>query len=287
MLGLSAALMAAPAARASGRAGRRSASAQATPATRAETLPRFAYVGSFATSTRGAHGEGLSVYAIDAATDLWSRVQLLSNVVNPGYLTLHPHRPVLYAVQPVANVVSAFAIDNRSGQLALINSQPSGGDDPSHVAIDPTGKFLVAANYVAGTVEFCRQLRRLAQRPRTWWRQRAGHRTRTHPHQCPFVRRPVRRGAGQGFDRPLSSPSRREGQTGGADPPFTNKIRGGRAAHRFPSPTVVQWVINERTRQLRFWVGTTGPSMPFKSCVASDLHRRQRGAAGASAVRCV
>jgi 6-phosphogluconolactonase (cycloisomerase 2 family) len=42
---------------------------------------------------------------------------VLSNVVNPGYLTLHPHRPVLYAVQPVANVVSAFAIDNRSGEL--------------------------------------------------------------------------------------------------------------------------------------------------------------------------
>src|SRR3989304_7593899 len=93
LLGLSAAWIATAALRPSDRADARPASAPATRNAVAETLPRFAYVGSFATSTRGARGEGLSVYVIDAATGLWSRVQLLSNVINPGYLALDPHRP--------------------------------------------------------------------------------------------------------------------------------------------------------------------------------------------------
>lgn len=114
---------------------------------------RFAYVGSFATSARGAHGEGLSVYHIDAASGRWARVQLLANEVNPWYLALDPHRPILYSVHPVANQVSAFRIDDRTGELTLINRQLSGGDDPSHLAISPDGHFLVVANYVAGNVE--------------------------------------------------------------------------------------------------------------------------------------
>lgn len=154
-VGLSAAWVAMAAARPAGAAGP-GAAGGAQPKTvkgGAERLPRFAYVGSFATSTRNARGEGLSVYAIEPGTGRWSRTQLLADVVNPGYLALHPSLPVLYAVQPVANVVSAFAIDARTGKLTAINRQPSGGDDPSHVAIDPSGKFAVAANYVAGTVE--------------------------------------------------------------------------------------------------------------------------------------
>jgi 6-phosphogluconolactonase (cycloisomerase 2 family) len=175
------------------RAGARPASAPETRDASAEVLPRFAYVGSFATSTRGAHGEGLSVFAIDASTSRWSRVQLLSSVVNPGYLALDPRRPVLYAVQPGADEVSAFAIDDRSGELTLINRQPSGGNDPSHLAIDPAGKFLVAANYVAGTVEILPVNADGSLGAPTDVVATKGepgpHRTEQpgpHPHQCPF-----------------------------------------------------------------------------------------------------
>ena len=255
LLGLSAAWFAISALRPAGRAGDRSASAPAARSADAETLPRFAYVGSFATSTRGAHGEGLSVYAIDAATGRWARVQLLSSVVNPGYLALDPRRPVLYAVQPVANEVSAFAIDDRTGELTLINRQPSGGDDPSHVVIDPAGKWLVVTNYVAGTVELLPVKTDGSLGAPTDVVATKGelgpHRTEQpgpHPHQCQFD--PGGRFVvvpDKGLDRLFIF--RIDGAKGTlvpADPPFTQTRSGAGPRHIAFHPRLpYAWVINE------------------------------------------
>lgn len=255
LLGLSAAWVTAPAARASGHPGARPASARATRNAPTQTLPRFAYVGSFATSTRGAHGEGLSVYGIDAASGRWSRVQLLSSVMNPGYLALDPLRPVLYVAQPVTNVVSAFAIDDRSGELTLINSQPSGGDDPSHLAIDPTGKFLVAANYVAGTVEVLPVNSDGSLGAPTDLAATTGelgpHRTEQpgpHPHQCPFD--PSGRFVvvpDKGLDRLfIFTIDQAKGKLVPADPPFTRTRAGAGPRHIAFHPRLpFAWVMNE------------------------------------------
>ena len=255
LLGISAAWVATAAFRPSGRAGARPASAPATRHAGAETQPRFAYVGSFATGTRGAHGEGLSVYAIDASTGRWSRVQLLSSVVNPGYLALDPRRPVLYAVQPVANEVSAFAIDDRSGALTLINRQPSGGNDPSHLAIDPSGKFLVAANYVSGTVEVLPVNADGSLGAPTDVVATKGelgpHRTEQpgpHPHQCPFD--PSGRFVvvpDKGLDRLfVFTIDSATGKLVPADPPFTKTRSGAGPRHiSFHPRRPYAWVINE------------------------------------------
>jgi len=255
LLGLSAAWIATAAVRVSGRAGARPDTAPTTRNTGAETLPRFAYVGSFATSTRGAHGEGLSVYAIDASTGRWSRVQLLSSVVNPGYLALDPRRPVLYAVQPVANEVSAFAIDDRSGELTLINRQPSGGNDPSHLAIDPAGRFLVAANYVAGTVEVLPVNADGSLGAPTDVVATKGelgpHRTEQpgpHPHQCPFD--PSGRFVvvpDKGFDRLfVFTIDSATGRLVPADPPSARTRSGAGPRHIAFHPRLpYAWVINE------------------------------------------
>ena len=255
LLGISAAWVATAAFRPSGRAGARPAGAPATRHAGAETQPRFAYVGSFATGTRGAHGEGLSVYAIDASTGRWSRVQLLSSVVNPGYLALDPRRPVLYAVQPVANEVSAFAIDDRSGALTLINRQPSGGNDPSHLAIDPSGKFLVAANYVSGTVEVLPVNADGSLGAPTDVVATKGelgpHRTEQpgpHPHQCPFD--PSGRFVvvpDKGLDRLfVFTIENATGKLVPADPPFTKTRSGAGPRHiSFHPRRPYAWVINE------------------------------------------
>lgn len=242
LLGLTAAWMAAAAVRPSARAG-------------AEPLPRFAYVGSFATSTRGARGEGLSVYAIDAVTGLWSRVQLLSTVINPGYLALDPNRPVLYAVQPVANEVSAFAIDDRSGELTMLNRQPSGGSDPSHLAVDPTGRFLVAANYVAGTVEVLPVNADGSLGAPTDVVATTGelgpHRTEQpgpHPHQCTFD--PSGRFVvvpDKGLDRLfVFTIDKDKGTLVPAERPFTKTRSGAGPRHIAFHPRLpYAWVINE------------------------------------------
>ena len=216
---------------------------------------RFAYVGSFATSTRGARGEGLSAYRIDPESGRWARVQLLSNVVNPGYLAIDPRRPVLYAVQPVANEVSAFAINDQTGEVALINRRPSGGDDPSHVAADPAGRFLAVANYVAGNVEVLpinADGSLGAPTDAVAMKGELGpHRTEQpgpHPHQCQFE--PGGRFLvvpDKGLDRLFVF--RIDGTTGRlvpADPPFTRTRSGAGPRHIAFHPSLpYAWVINE------------------------------------------
>jgi 6-phosphogluconolactonase len=118
----------------------------------ARPSPRFAYVGSLTSELRHARGEGLSAYHLDPASGRWARVQVLGREVNPSYLAADPKRPVLYAVHPEANQVSAFSVNDLTGELTLINRQSCGGDNPVHLALDATGTFLVVANYGSGSV---------------------------------------------------------------------------------------------------------------------------------------
>jgi len=78
---------------------------------------------------------------------------------NPSFLALHPSGRVLYAVNEVdsfggkpTGAVSAFAIDAKTGDLTLLNQQPSEGGGPCHLGVDRAGKNLLVANYGGGTV---------------------------------------------------------------------------------------------------------------------------------------
>jgi 6-phosphogluconolactonase len=255
VLGLSAAWIAASAARSVGSTLMTNEEKGRAPVKPGAGLPKFAYVGSFLTSTRNARGEGLSVYTIDAATGQWSRIQLLSDVVNPGYLAFHPKRPVLYAVQPVLNEVSAFAIDETAGTLTPMNRQPSGGADPSHLAVDPAGKFVVCANYVAGTVEVIPVNDDGSLGTPTDVVATQGelgpHRTEQpgpHPHQCPFD--PSGRFLvvpEKGLDRLyVFAIDAATGKLKPADPPYTRTRSGAGPRHIvFHPKRPYAWVINE------------------------------------------
>jgi 6-phosphogluconolactonase len=48
--------------------------------------------------------------------------------------------------------VSAFAVDQRTGNLTLLNQQPSNGASPCYISLDRNGKAALVANYVSGTV---------------------------------------------------------------------------------------------------------------------------------------
>jgi 6-phosphogluconolactonase len=111
----------------------------------------FAYVGSFTTKKRNAHGEGIKVYRVDASGH-WALVQLVSSLVNPSFLTVSSDRSTLYSVHADRTDVTAFRIDGESGRLSRLNVRSTEGKNPVHLAIDPSGRFLVTANYAAGTV---------------------------------------------------------------------------------------------------------------------------------------
>jgi 6-phosphogluconolactonase len=77
---------------------------------------------------------------------------------NPSFLTRHPRLPVVYAVHELGSWQGGFgggaaaytlAMD---GTLRCLGAQATGGSDPCHLATDPSGRWLVVANYSSGHV---------------------------------------------------------------------------------------------------------------------------------------
>src|SRR5205807_10371187 len=48
--------------------------------------------------------------------------------------------------------ISAFSINRNSGKLTLLNRVSSLGAGPAHLSLDKTGKYVLVANYGAGSV---------------------------------------------------------------------------------------------------------------------------------------
>jgi 6-phosphogluconolactonase len=119
----------------------------------AEAQPRalFAYVGAFTTPERKGHGGGINVYRVDPASGAWTHEQLLE-IANPSFLTLDRSQRFLYSVHADLEDVSAYAIDKQNGHITALNRQSCGGKNGVHLSIDPTGRWIVTANYSAGSV---------------------------------------------------------------------------------------------------------------------------------------
>ena len=107
----------------------------------------FAYVGCYTTPERRARGNGINVYRVDRRSGAFKHVQLVDGLDNPSFLALDATGRHLYSVHGDRSEAAAFAVDPRSGHLSLINRQSTGGYNPIHLALDPTGRFLVVANY--------------------------------------------------------------------------------------------------------------------------------------------
>jgi 6-phosphogluconolactonase len=112
----------------------------------------YAYVGSFTTPERKAHGDGIHVYRVDPATGAWTHVQHVGNLVNPSYLALSHDQRVLYSVHGDGDFASAFALDPKSGEAKPLGRAATGGKNGVREALDPSGKYLVVANYSSGSV---------------------------------------------------------------------------------------------------------------------------------------
>jgi 6-phosphogluconolactonase len=113
------------------------------------------YVGTYTTGK----SEGIYRYWFNPASGELKHAGTTSHVVNPSFLTLSPNRRYLYAVNEVGDfasrksgAVTAFGVDPQTGELRVLNQQPSLGADPCYIEVDKTGKFVLAANYTGGNV---------------------------------------------------------------------------------------------------------------------------------------
>jgi len=140
-----------------GSVGVRPASAAPAPAVRGESDRQAAaaapataiYIGTYTTPPNG-RAEGIYTYAFDATTGALSRPQTLASV-NPSFLTLDAGRQFLYAVnENTVGAVSAFAVDDTTGALTPLSQQSANGSAPCFLSLDPSGQWLLTANYTSG-----------------------------------------------------------------------------------------------------------------------------------------
>lgn len=94
---------------------------------------------------------GFSLAYFNEDTGALTTPFLLAAAVGPAYFVLHPDGRHLYTCNTVSSSaegrVSACEINPKTGALTLLNSQPSGGADPSYISLDKTGRFALVANY--------------------------------------------------------------------------------------------------------------------------------------------
>jgi 6-phosphogluconolactonase len=123
------------------------------------SLPLHAGTVFIGTSTGGkSTSKGIYRAEFDAASGKLTEPVLAGEYRNPGFLTLHPTKPILYVCgQPnlpfelVTDSVAAFAI-GADKSLKFLGEAPSGGEDACHIAVDATGKTIAVANYGDGSL---------------------------------------------------------------------------------------------------------------------------------------
>lgn len=118
------------------------------------------YVGSYADpgDAAGSSG-GIGIYRLDTATGHMTPTGAWINAANPSYMVVTPSLSHLYAVNELTEYdggpggsVSAYTIDHPSGNLTLINRQPTRGGLPCYVNLDPYERWLLVTNYLSGSV---------------------------------------------------------------------------------------------------------------------------------------
>lgn len=111
------------------------------------------------TNTGGkSSSKGIYLADFDTATGKLTEPTLAAEYKNPGFLALHPTKPVLYACgQPGqgfadgSSSVAAFEIGKDHG-LKFLGESSAGGKGACHVAVDATGGTVAVANYGDGSL---------------------------------------------------------------------------------------------------------------------------------------
>lgn len=108
----------------------------------------WAYIGNTS-------NDGIALFKLDADAGTLTRAGIAALARSPGFLAISPDQKFLYATVNLKNFaggVEGFAIDAATGKLTEVNQQPSGGDGPAFVSVDPSGRNALVANYGSATV---------------------------------------------------------------------------------------------------------------------------------------
>lgn len=151
-----------------------------------------AYVGCRTTAERHARGQGIAMYGVSEAGS-WTFRHLTPAGDNPSFLCLHPNGRTLYTVHGDRDAISAFGVNPEDGALRHVGTWQVQGRNPVHLAVSPSGRWLLVACYATGSVSSLplqadgrpgdvASIVRIPGAPGP----RAEHQTGSHPHQVVF-----------------------------------------------------------------------------------------------------
>ena len=123
---------------------------------------RFAYVGTYTGAiANGGSGQGIYLYEMNEGSGELALIKLAAQTASPSCLALHPSQKYLYAGNEIDSYagshgkggsVTAYAVNQETGDLALLNAASSEGKGPAYISVDRSGKYVLAANYDDGSV---------------------------------------------------------------------------------------------------------------------------------------
>jgi len=104
-------------------------------------------------------GKGIHAFRLDAQNGALVPSNVTENVRNPSYIAFDRKRRFLYCVNEfkefegaASGAVSAFRIDQNTGELTFLNMKASRGTDPCHLMVDATGRHVLIANFASGSI---------------------------------------------------------------------------------------------------------------------------------------
>ena len=103
--------------------------------------------------TGGPGAKGIYRATFNTETGRLTASELAAEIGSAGFLAVHPDGDKLYAVADVPGGPGAAGYRiGAGGVLTPINTSPTGGGGGAHIAVHPSGKFLLTAQYGGGNV---------------------------------------------------------------------------------------------------------------------------------------
>ncbi len=103
--------------------------------------------------TGGPTADGIYRSEFNTDSGKLSPASRVAEASSPGFLALHPRGGILYAVATIDKVPSVVAYRiNADGSLSHLAKSPVGDGASAHIAVHPSGRFVLTAQYGGGSV---------------------------------------------------------------------------------------------------------------------------------------
>jgi 6-phosphogluconolactonase len=103
------------------------------------------------------HGQGIYLVDVNPVDGSLSSPKLVAKTPSATWMVISKDGRYLYATNDVSRFngqasgsVSAFAINTNTGGITLLNAVSAHGLSPCFISIDPSGKYLLTADYLGG-----------------------------------------------------------------------------------------------------------------------------------------